>query len=227
MPGRPVQSVARCPVCIIPSFAIIQILMQSAGIALDQHTPGTPLPGFLFDMNQFFQALLSRFLRENLPGYLVRDEVRIRDMMAYLPEHNPKRRRAPAPRPDYVILQGSQAVAMLDAKYRDLWEHALPRDMLYQLAIYALSQPTGGKATILYPTMDAGAREAHVALSDPIYGAGRARVVLRPVHLPELADLLSAPATSITQRRRIALAKQLTFGEESETLESRLKPSHT
>jgi hypothetical protein len=62
---------------------------------------------------------------------------------------------------------------------------------LYQLAIYALSQPERMKATILYPTMDAEAREAKITINVTLHGSNDAHVVLRPVNLLQLDHLIS------------------------------------
>jgi len=134
-------------------------------------------------------------------------------MMAYDPDHNPRRRRSPEPRPDYVILQKGQVVSILDAKYRDLWERELPANMLYQLAIYALSQPQGMDATILYPTMQSDAKEARILMCDPVYGAGRAQIVLRPVDLLHLDDLVTSAGSIQYKRECTAFARWLVFGE--------------
>ena len=194
-----------------PAVELIRLLVEGQGLSL-QSQDSVTLPGFLFDMNRFFQALVLRFLRQHLPGCTVYDEYRLRDMMRYGPLHNPRRRQSPTPRPDFVIMQNGKVRAILDAKYRDLWENELPRDMLYQLAIYALSQQAGAEAAILYPTVVANAREARIEIRDPVDGWGRSQVVLRPVHLLELEKLVAAPPNWRTDRGGQSYASYMAFG---------------
>lgn len=194
-----------------PVRAIAALLLEGQGTALQPTATQVPVPGFLFDMNRFFQMLMLRFLRDGLPDHVVCDERRIFGMLAYDPERNPRRRQAPAPRPDFVVLYGGKPVALLDAKYRDLWEAPLPRDMLYQLVIYARSSEGGGRAVILYPTLHSEAQDACVQVTDPILGQRRGEVILRPVNLDVLARLVSddSGAEAIEKSRDYARALAL------------------
>jgi 5-methylcytosine-specific restriction enzyme subunit McrC len=196
-----------------PAITLIEMLLHSTGLLLEGGRSSLQVSGFLFDMNRFFQALLARFLSEHLAHHTVREERRIRGMMVYVPEHNPLRRRSPEPRPDFVIQKGLRTVGLLDAKYRDLWEDSLPRDMLYQLAIYALSQGQGERAVILYPTLVAAAREARISIRDPVHGGDRAYVVLRPVDLNRLSNLVASRVGYDRRRACETFARYLAFGE--------------
>src|SRR6185369_300112 len=110
-----------------PAVSLIRILFQAGGLSLGKGEAGPSLPGLLFDMNRFFQALVGRYLTDNLPEHTVHSEYRLKGMFSYLPAWNPLRKLAPTPRPDFVVTRGTQTVAILDAKYRDLWENPLPR----------------------------------------------------------------------------------------------------
>ena len=87
--------------------------------------------------------------------------------------------------------------------------------MLYQLAVYALSQDfAGGAATILYPTTGGGyVQEARIEIRDTLYGRGRAQVILRPVNLLYLEKLISGANAIDTNKELRRYARQLAFGE--------------
>jgi 5-methylcytosine-specific restriction enzyme subunit McrC len=84
--------------------------------------------------------------------------------------------------------------------------------MLYQLAIYALSQPGGIDAAILYPTLQSDAEEARIIIRDPVYSASTAHVILRPVNLHRLDELIASPKTAQLERERARFAGWLVFG---------------
>ncbi len=197
-----------------PTFTLIQLLLAGAGIHLESDENTLPLPGFLFDMNRFFEALLSKFLRENLSGYVVRDQMALRGVVAYNPLYNPRRRSARSPRPDYIVLKGSKTVAILDAKYRDLWEKPLPREMLYQLAMYALLGGCPQAAVILYPAFNSEASEQRIDICAPLAGTRQAQVILRPVPLNLLEQATLQTTGAQAQRVRTALAQKFAFGEQ-------------
>jgi 5-methylcytosine-specific restriction enzyme subunit McrC len=107
-------------------------------------------------------------------------------------------------------------VALLDAKYRDLWERPLPPDMLYQLALYALTQPpVAARAVILYPTLQVAARDQAVMINEPSRGSRRAEVILRPVNLLTLDELLRSRGPKAERQKRV-LAHLLAFAREPE-----------
>ena len=58
-------------------------------MSLDESQPEVRLPGFLFDMNLFFQALVLRVLN-NLLEYSVQDKYRLKGIIAFLPDYNPQ-----------------------------------------------------------------------------------------------------------------------------------------
>jgi 5-methylcytosine-specific restriction enzyme subunit McrC len=196
----------------LPSFTIIKLLMSSEGISLEKPGQVITLKGFMFDMNLFFQALILRFLKENLKDYTVIDQRALKGMMSYVPEYNPRRKTSPKPRPDYTIIKGSKLISILDAKYCDLSEKDLPVEWLYQLAIYALSQDFGGHATILYPTMNADAKEARIQITDPVRGAYRAQVIIRPVKVKYLSELLVEKSKPLAKKELTKYAISLAFG---------------
>lgn len=195
-----------------PALTIIELLLAGQGTTLRAEEETAIVPGFLFDMNRFFQALISRFLHEHLSGYTVRDEHRLQSMLAYDPRRNPRGHRAPTPRPDFVILEGGHIKAMLDAKYRDLWETPLPREMLYQLVIYASSSEASGRAAILYPTLHPAATEQCIEVRDPLAGGRRAEVILRPVEMLQLERLMAGPRSAQRERDTKAYAQWLAYG---------------
>jgi 5-methylcytosine-specific restriction enzyme subunit McrC len=186
------RSLNRLVAAYEPALRIIELLYTCSSLSFEQGA-AIRVSGFLFDMNRFFQALLLRFLSEHLPGHEMHAEASIRDMIRFRAGANPRRRRAPQPRPDFLVKRGGAVVAVLDAKYRDLWDRELPREMLYQLSIYALSQPRPGTATILYPTTHVGAVDAVLELREPVGGGVTGCVVLRPVVLAELIAAIEAP----------------------------------
>ncbi len=203
------QGLDRMAAAYAPALTIIGLLLDGEAPTLADADEPITLPGFLLDMNRFFQRLLGRFLRENLEQGQVVEEQSLKDLMRYAPGENPRRRRAPRPRPDFAVKTPDGKLLLLDAKYRDLWKRDLPRDMLYQLAMYALSQPRGGTATILYPTTADEARPARIEIGEPLGGWGRASIVLQPVHLGELDRVIAGGRS--TARERQALAHSLVF----------------
>ena len=200
-----------------PALRLARLLLEGAGLNLEEMTASVPLPGFLFDMNMFFQALITRFLREHLRGATFVGERALRDMYAWDAPRNPKGKVAPRPRPDILVMNGARVLAVLDAKYRDLWSKGLPHEMLYQLTLYALGhRGKEREATIIYPTVATYTREQAVVLRDPWSGTTKATVVLRACDLSAMAAALGDAERSRAAVSCGRLADMLVFGTRQE-----------
>lgn len=185
-----------------PALRLVEILWSGTSLDLEQNDERVDVPGFLFDMNRFWQALLGRLLRESLEQVTVIEDRAMHGALRYAEGHHHPKFRAPTARPDFVLTRAGKRVAVLDAKYRDLWRHELPSSMLYQLAVYASVQGSGGTATILYPTDAVEAREVRIEVCPPgSAAASRATVVLRPVHVGRLVAALGEETTRAERGR--------------------------
>ncbi len=198
-----------------PALRLARLLLEGAGLALENGEPSLPLPGFLFDMNIFFQSLLAKFLDEHLQGVRVVEERPLRDIYSWDGERNPRGWIAPKPRPDILIMEGKRVKAVLDAKYRDLWIRRLPREMLYQLTLYALGHKGFTReATIIYPSTTGILPDQAVSLRDPWLGNATATVVLRACDLVAMSNALydQHDRHSVV---RADIANRLAFGPQS------------
>lgn len=172
-------------------FEIINILYESQGIQLEDGSRYINLRGHFFDMNTFFETLVGRLLQSCSDGYSIRNQFSLHDMFIYTPGFNPCRRKSPSPRPDFALIKQGKVVKLLDAKYRDLWNKKLPRDMLYQLAIYAVSGIGDKTATILYPSLNDVATVQMIDINDPISSSKMASIILKPVNLIKVAEIIN------------------------------------
>ena len=176
---------------------IINILYESQGIQLEDEDTTLNLHGYFFDMNAFFETLIGRLLSDFNEGYYIKDQFNLHDMFIYTPAHNPRGRRSLTPRPDFALIKNGKVVKLLDAKYRDLWDENLPRDMLYQLAVYAMSGVGDKAATILYPVLSDVAVVQKIDINNPVSSGKIASVILQPVNLEKIAILIDGDIREI------------------------------
>lgn len=203
-----------------PAVRLIEALLDEQGATPEGQASDVPLAGFLFDMNAFFERLLDRFLSENLPECDVRLQHRLTDMFLWEASESGARRRPPSPRPDYVVIPRTGRRAVLDAKYRDLGATTLPREMLYQLAMYSFCHGAENRSTILYPSMrepkPGTVSEERLLIRDPVTGKPISQLNLRGVPIPRLAELVvERPGDPTVERGRQEMARLLAFGQES------------
>jgi 5-methylcytosine-specific restriction enzyme subunit McrC len=198
---RAQKNITRLTAASASALTIIQLLDELQGTEFVQTTQQSKTPGFLFDMNRFFQKLLARFLADNLANAEIREEWTISTILVYAADSNPRLQKV-RPRPDYALFQETKLRGFLDAKYRDVWESGLPPEWLYQLSIYALASPSK-VSVLLYATMSQNARDECVEIRS---NDGIALIILRPVSLPMLACLVADahPGALLEDRRHLA-----------------------
>jgi 5-methylcytosine-specific restriction enzyme subunit McrC len=214
------REITRLTTTYEPALALIALLQDMQGVELEAPSGTVRIPGYLFDMNAFFQRLVSRFLHENLAGTArIEDERSVRNIFVHVPGGNPKSRAAPHVRPDYALFDGKSPRAFLDAKYRDVWSKGYPNYWLYQLAIYALPLPKR-VSVMLYATMSAEAIDEVIELRSPIasHYNESATIILRPVILERLAELLEPANRHRLVPERRQLAASLTSLERTRSL---------
>ena len=132
--GRLERGMDRTTRAYEPAISLIRILADAEGVSLSGET-GPRLPGFFFDMNRFFQALLGRFLVDNLPDHSVHSEHRLKGMLAYVPGGT-LTKQAPVPDLTSWYRRGRRSWRSW-MRSIGISGELLPREMLYQLAIYA------------------------------------------------------------------------------------------
>jgi len=176
---------------------IINILYESQGIQMEADTRVVILNGYFFDMNAFFETLIGRLLSDYCTRYTVKDQHSLSGMFIYTPGYNPKRKHSPTPRPDFALFRNGSVARLMDAKYRDLWNDSLPREMLYQLAVYAVSGVGDKTATILYPALNDIPSVQKVDIFNPVGGGKMAEVVMKPVNLDKISNALYSDRDSL------------------------------
>lgn len=172
------------------AIEIINLLYESQGVQLETNLNTVKLRGYFFDMNVFFEKLVGRLLSNYGGKYSVKDQFSLNGMFIYRYNYNPRRRKSPTPRPDFALMENGKIVRVMDAKYRDLWENSLPRDMLYQLAMYAVSDIGDNTATILYPAINDIPRVQKIDVKHPTSSSIIATVILKPINLMKVSECL-------------------------------------
>lgn len=184
------RSISRINDMYKPALELINILFESQSVQFEEGEERISLPGYFFDMNMFFETLVSKLLKSLQDEYFVVDQYHLGMLFSYDIKRNPKGKRSPTPRPDFALFKNGSVVQLLDAKYRDLWDRNLPRDMLYQLAVYAVSGIGNSSATILYPAMNGMPVLQQINIKNPLTKETMARVFLKPIDLVRVAELI-------------------------------------
>lgn len=174
--------------------ALVRLLHDRAGLDAELQTGAATVRGFLWNMATVFERFVGRFLTRHFAGHEVLTQHGLSDLYAIV-RPGPKLQR-PRPRPDIVIRRREDAVTtgVYDTKYRDLWETPLPREILYQMSVYALAWSEAASrdvpAVVLYPAVSAARPDMELSLR--VHGGAPRRIVLRGVDWAGAARLVAA-----------------------------------
>ena len=161
---------------------LVRLMFERTGLDEDHATGRDTVAGFMWNMALLFEAFVARFLEEHLKGAEVVRQAKLGQL--YQVRRGRPGLKAPRPRPDLVLRRRGKVIGVFDTKYRDLWATKLPRDILYQMSVYALgwSEAEGRDvpAVVLYPQVGGG-EHPDVEIDLRVAGGRTRRIVLRAV----------------------------------------------
>lgn len=168
--GQTMDEAARCRSRLTahyePAHSLVRAFVEQGGLDDEWDAGEQPIPGFLWDMSKLFEAFVVRFLTEHLETVEVCPQHTLKHLFRVVSPATGF--RSPRPRPDIVLRRDRRVVGVIDTKYRDLGSGSIPRDILYQLSVYALAwlddQRSDVPATVLYPRLGPAPTDRVVAL---------------------------------------------------------------
>lgn len=170
---------------------LVRLLYEGSGPDDAYDRGETRLPGFLWNMATLFERFVARFLTEHLPDHEVLAQGTLHALYSVVCGRPGL--AAPRPRPDLVVRRRSDgaAIGVYDTKYRDLWGTTLPREILYQMSVYAMgwgeSEGKDVPAVVLYPSL---APRPDVELRLQVAHARPRRILLRAVEWARAAEFI-------------------------------------
>lgn len=204
------DSINRSNIYYRTAIRLLELLYENFGFNLKEgELTG---PGFLFNMERFFQDVLAKFFTQFLPYRTFKHEKEIPNVFSYLDKDMTKKIERSI-RPDYTITytEPKPGFIYFDAKYMDLWVKSIPIGIIYQLGFYSLlSHPKYNRSFILYPTQDKKAVDKKIRinldekLKDPHY------IIARPVDLKEIYEAVMNWVKYRSKDKGEELAKKLT-----------------
>jgi len=171
------------------ALGLIQLIISGACLGEHVHRGEMPLSGFLLDMNLAFERFLERYLTENCPRHMrISTQESRSDIYEYV--ENTSGWSTPSIRPDLVIRDRKEVVAIADAKYKNRLDHAPSSGELYQLTTYGLSyQMSEPKTVLMLHPLSHGQKDKQTMLSfHPHSSSQQVKIKLVGVPLDEIME---------------------------------------